>query len=340
MVFTLPLTVAVSFVADGWLTFLPLFYSFAVIPLLELFFKADPQNISDAEIEMRKNDRIYDVLLYMVVPVQWCFLVWFLMVVNQTGLSTFETAGRITAMGLMCGVIGINVAHELGHRVKAHERFMAKVLLLSSMYMHFYIEHNLGHHKNVSTTADPSSSRKNEPLQVFWFRSIFTGYLSAWRIENKSLKRKKQTIFGLRNEMIRFSIAQVLLMVCIAFFFSPKVLMFYLLAAFTGILLLESVNYIEHYGLARKKITEFRYERALPKHSWNSDHVIGRLMLFELSRHSDHHYLASKKYQLLDHHDNSPQMPTGYPGMLILAFIPPLWFKIMNKRVEYWNSKN
>jgi alkane 1-monooxygenase len=118
------------------------------------------------------------------------------------------------------------------------------------------------------------------------------------------------------------------------YFFGGLVTIYFLAAALIGILLLETVNYIEHYGLQRKQIAEGKYERALPVHSWNSDHVIGRIMLFELSRHSDHHYLASRKYQVLRHHDNSPQMPTGYPGMIILSLLPPLWFYVMNKRIK------
>lgn len=334
LVFTLPITVAVSFVSTGWLTFLPLLYSFFVIPVLELFFKPDAENASAAELEIRKEDKLYDYLLYAVVPVQYGFLVWFLFAVGESGLTLWEQAGRVSGFGLMCGVIGINVAHELGHRVTKPEQFMAKALLLTSQYMHFFIEHNRGHHKHVSTKEDPSSARKNEILPAFWLRSVFTGYLSAWRLENERLRRKKQPLVSFKNEMLRFLGIQLGFLVLIVLFFSAKVLFLYLLAAIFGFLLLETVNYIEHYGLQRQKVSEFRYENASPKHSWNSNHIVGRLMLFELSRHSDHHYKASKKYQFLEHHDDSPQMPTGYPGMMIMAFIPPLWFWIMNKELE------
>ena len=340
LVFTLPITVAVSFTNQGWLTFLPLLYAFFIIPLLELFFKPDAKNASAAELEIRKADKLYDYLLYAVVPVQYGFLVWFLFAVGDSGLNVWDLAGRISGFGLMCGVLGINVAHELGHRATKHEQLMAKTLLLTSQYMHFFIEHNRGHHKHVSTKEDPSSARKNEILPAFWIRSVFTGYASAWRLENERLRRKKQGLFSLNNEAFRFLLIQLLLLVLIGVLFSVMVLFFYVLAATFGFLLLETVNYIEHYGLQRQKVSEFRYENASPKHSWNSNHVVGRLMLFELSRHSDHHYKASKKYQLLEHHEDSPQMPTGYPGMIILALLPPLWFWVMNKRTEKWGSNS
>jgi alkane 1-monooxygenase len=112
------------------------------------------------------------------------------------------------------------------------------------------------------------------------------------------------------------------------------VTLLFIAAALMGGMLLETVNYIEHYGLSRNKTSEESYERVQPHHSWNSNHVIGRLMLFELSRHSDHHYLASRKYQVLRHMDQAPQMPTGYPGMILLSLVPPLWFKVMHSEIK------
>jgi alkane 1-monooxygenase len=138
--------------------------------------------------------------------------------------------------------------------------------------------------------------------------------------------------------MIQFQCLQLLLVMGIFIFFGSLAMLCFLAAAALGILLLETVNYIEHYGLERKK-TEKGYERAMPEHSWNSSHILGRLMLFELSRHSDHHYLASRKYQVLRHHDSAPQMPTGYPGMLLLSLIPPVWFGIMHKRIEAYHQR-
>jgi alkane 1-monooxygenase len=200
--------------------------------------------------------------------------------------------------------------------------------------MHFFTEHNKGHHKRVATPEDPSSARYGEPVYTFYFRTIIMSYLSAWYIANDEVKKKGKAVLSLYNEMIQFQLIQVAFVGVIWYFFGGLVTVYFLAAALIGILLLETVNYIEHYGLQRKQIAEGKYERALPVHSWNSDHVIGRIMLFELSRHSDHHYLASRKYQVLRHHDNSPQMPTGYPGMIILSLVPPLWFYVMNKRIK------
>src|SRR4029078_9547004 len=214
------------------------------------------------------------------------------------------------------------------------EQFLAKSLLLTSLYMHFFIEHNKGHHKRVATPEDPSSARFGEMLYAFFYRSIVFSYLSAWKIAGRDTRKKGHRGFSIYNEMVIFQLIQFAFIAGIFLAFGWLTTICFLVAATQGILLLETVNYIEHYGLQRAQIAEGKYERAMPEHSWNSNHVIGRVMLFELSRHSDHHYLASRKYQVLRHHEHSPQMPTGYPGMMLLAMVPPAWFSVMNGRVK------
>lgn len=321
-----------AFRNTGILTFLPVIYAFGFIPLIEVFLKPETSNLSAAEEEVAKADKTYDYILYLIVPVQYMLLIQFLFSFQQTGLTWVDITGRIMSMGLLCGVFGINVAHELGHRVNKTEQLMAKALLLTSQYIHFFIEHNKGHHKNVATHEDPSSARLNESVFAFYPRTIIFSYISAWKIATEEMRKKNRS--WLQNEMLQAQLIQLAFITTIYVLLGLKVMLFYLSAAFMGILLLECVNYIEHYGLSRQKKESGIYERTMPHHSWNSNHVIGRLMLFELSRHSDHHYMASRKYQILRHHDHSPQMPTGYPGMMILAHFPPLWFWLMHRNLQ------
>ena len=255
-------------------------------------------------------------------------------------LHWWEIAGRVCSMGLLCGTFGINVAHELGHRVNKYEQVFAKALLLTSLYMHFFIEHNRGHHKNVATPADPSSARYNEPVYIFYFRTVIFSYISAWKIANDEMRKKGLPALHWKNEMLQAQVIQFLFVTGIVLLFGWLITIYFLTAATIGFLLLETVNYIEHYGLQRKQAGLGKYERAMPEHSWNSNHILGRLMLFELSRHSDHHYLASRKYQVLRHHDEAPQLPTGYPGSMILAMLPPLWFYVMNKKIKNLETQN
>lgn len=329
-----------AFTGQGWIVWMPMCWAWILVPLTELFVKPDPINMSAAEEELAKQDRSYDLLLYVTVVVQYALLFIFLTGIANEELSAADRWGRITAMGLLCGIFGINVAHELGHRVNKFEQTLAKALLLTSLYMHFFTEHNKGHHKRVATPDDPSSARYGEPVYIFYFRTIIMGYVSAWHIANDESRKKTGSAISLQNEMIQFQLIQLLFAGLIGWFFGTTALLGFVAAALMGIFMLETVNYIEHYGLQRKLGNSGQYERAMPHHSWNSDHVVGRLMLFELSRHSDHHYLASRKYQVLRHHDHAPQMPTGYPGMMILALLPPLWFGIMNKRIKAWQQEH
>ncbi len=329
-----------AFTGTGWITWSPIMYAWVLMPLAEVFINPNKKNLTAVEEELVKKDRIYDYLLYLIVVLQFIALFVFLNSMMSTELLWWELIGRIYAMGLLCGTFGINVAHELGHRVNNYEQIFAKALLLTSLYMHFFIEHNKGHHKNVATPEDPSSARFNESIFAFYFRTIIFSYISAWRIANNELKKKGLPVLHWKNEMLQAQIIQLLFVIIIVLLFGWLITLYFLIAASIGFLLLETVNYIEHYGLQRKQREDGNYERAMPHHSWNSNHILGRLMLFELSRHSDHHYLASRKYQILQHHEDAPQLPTGYPGSMILAMVPPLWFYVMNKKIRKLEAEN
>lgn len=335
----LPITVYISFTTTGWITYLPLMVFFGLVPAMELLFNPDKENFSKEQEQSEKENNLYTYILYAMVPIQLVFLFYFFLVIQEPEIAFTDLVGRITAMGLMCGVIGINVGHELGHRNNRLDEFLGEILLLTSLNTHFLPYHNGGHHFNVATPKDAATARKNELLYVFWIRSHFTSYIQAWQIENKRMKDSEKNWLHIQNKMIIYTLANLILLGTIFFFYGWFGLVTFLGAAVFGILLLETVNYIEHYGLLRNKNEYGRYERVKRTHSWNSDHVVGKIMLFNLSRHSDHHYNGSKHYQLLKSLPESPQMPTGYPGMMLLSLFPPLWFKLMNKKIQNLNSQ-
>ena len=337
LVYTTPLIVLFSIFSGNYWSFSAVIILFGIIPFIELFTKGSTGNLEKIEEEMAKEDRFYDWLLYGLVPVQLIILICYLYQISDKGLPFYFKIGATLAFGLSCGIVGINAAHELGHRNTKYEKLMSKILLLTSLYMHFFIEHNRGHHKNVSTDADPASGRLGESVYTFYFRSVWGSWWSAWHLESEKLKRQNLPFWSIKNEMLIFQLVQLLLITVIGLVFGGQTLLFFIAAALIGMLLLETVNYIEHYGLRRKKNGN-TYERTLPIHSWNSNHPLGRLMLLELSRHSDHHYYASRKYQVLRHFEESPQMPTGYPGMMLLSLFPPLWFKLMHRRIALFRQ--
>lgn len=340
LAYSIPLVTFFAVQFGGFWSYMTVVESFVLIPILEAVLPIDRGNVKEDEEPDFLSRKVFDYLLYAMVPVQYFVLGFFLWRISFTPLETYELIGMTLSMGIQSGAIGINVAHELGHRNSAFERFLAKALLLSSLYMHFIIEHNRGHHKNVSTPKDPATARFGESLYAFWFRSIVGSFLSAWKIERAQLAKQNRSVWSIHNEMLRFIGIQLALAASIYLGFGVTGLLGFLGSALVGILMLETVNYIEHYGLMRKETAPGRYERVQPWHSWNSDYALGRIILFELTRHSDHHYKASRKYQILRTLPDSPELPTGYPGSMLMSLVPPLWFRMVNPLVKKVRSAN
>jgi len=332
--YLIPLFTWLGFYLQGLWTFGAAIFAFVCIPLLEPLLGGSSRNYSKEQKKERQVRQMFDWLLYLNIPIVYGTVGALIYLLNTQEFQTYELIGLIFSTGILMGANGINVAHELGHRRKRVERILAKILLIPELYGHFYIEHNRGHHKHVATDKDPASARLNEWVYSFYIRSLVGSYLSAWRIQAEQSKMRKKGFWTWDNEMLRLQVFQVIYVVGVIWLTSTLwAAALVLLAGFIGALLLETINYIEHYGLRRKKLDSGAYERVRPRHSWNANFEMGRIVLYELTRHSDHHYLASKKYQVLDHHEESPQLPFGYPTSMLLALLPPLWFAVMNPRV-------
>ncbi len=329
---SIPITAILALWLQGWYSYFTVLYAFGFIPLIELFTTKSKENLTPSDQTEKSSNPIFDWMLYINLPIIYGLLISLLYSTSTNSLATYELTGLILSVGIVLGASGINVAHELGHRF-TKERFIAKALLLPCLYMHFFIEHNYGHHQNIATDADPATAKYNHPLYLFWITSICGQYLSAWKIQINLLKKQHKNFFSIKNDMFWYLILTFIYLGIVTSIFGTLGTIIAVLTATVGFLLLETINYIEHYGLRRQKKITGSYERVSPIHSWNSNHHFGRIILYELTRHSDHHHRAVKKYQLLDHHDSSPQLPLGYPGSMLLSMIPPLWFWVMNKRI-------
>lgn len=331
--YAIPATVFIGLFYKGiWAFFTPVF-AFVLVPILETLMPEDDTNLSAAASQEKASNLFFDILLYLNVPLIYGLVGWFLWSVTSQYYTTIELIGLTFSVGIAVGSNGINVAHELGHRKNILQRVLAKILLLPSLYMHFYIEHNFGHHLHAATKEDPASAKYNQWVYHFWVTSIIGQIASAWKIQLNLLKREKRSFLSIKNDMLWYAVFQLGYLFGVGIILGQLALIVALGIAISAILLLETINYIEHYGLSRLKNSKGRYERVQETHSWNSNHVLGRMMLYELTRHSDHHHRAHKKYQLLEYHEISPQMPYGYPTSMVLSLIPPLWFNIMNKRI-------
>lgn len=332
--YLLPLSAALALYWQGTWAWATVLLAFVIIPVAEIFTPESEENVSAEMENSRSNLRFFDALLYLNVPLVFGLMYWYLNVLGTAAPDNFEISGLTLGMGIIVAANGINVAHELGHRTRPFEQFLSKLLLLPALYQHFFIEHNRGHHKYVATDQDPASARFGENVFAFWLRSVTGSWRHAWTIERERLAKEGRPAWSWRNEMLRFTVFQLLWLLVLRLTFGWAGLIAAVAVAVIGFLLLETINYVEHYGLRRRMLPSGRPEPVGPEHSWNSNHELGRIFLYELTRHSDHHFKATRKYQVLRHIDTSPQLPYGYPTSILLALIPPVWFAVMHPRMR------
>ncbi|MEO6629364.1 MAG: alkane 1-monooxygenase [Aquihabitans sp.] len=303
-----------------------------LMPILDTLLGTDTSNPPDWAVPQLEASRWYRILTWLYLPIQFAGLVFACWVVTHHDLSLVSELGLALTVGTVAGV-GINTAHELGHKRDKLERRLSKVALAQSGYGHFYVEHNRGHHARVSTPEDPASSRLGESFWAFLPRTVMGSLRSAWALETARLSRKDLRWWSPRNEVLNAWAMTVVLFAGLVLAFGPRVLPLLVVQAVFGFSLLEVVNYIEHYGLLRQKVANGRYERCAPVHSWNSNNIASNLALYHLERHSDHHANPTRRFQSLRHFDHAPQLPSGYALMIGVATIPPLWRKVMDPRV-------
>ena len=334
MSYSIAVTAFIGILVGGPFVYLTLIYTFVFIPILESNTKEYLNEYSDDEKKSRNLDPFFDFLLYLNIPIVYGIFFVSLNTLLNTD-SAYEIIGIILSASIVMATNGINVGHELGHRKSLFSRTCSKLLYLPCQYMHFFIEHNYGHHINVATPDDPATAKYKQNLYSFWISSVTKTYLSAWRIQLKLLRVSNQSFISLKNDMIFYTLFQISFLIFIYLNYGRIITIYSVFMSVISFLFLETINYVEHYGLLRRIKSNGRYERVKPNHSWNSNHTIGRITLYELTRHSDHHFKSSKKYQVLESIEDSPQLPYGYPTSILISFFPPLWFRIMNPLVEH-----
>jgi len=333
----LPFVAVIGFATTGRAAFLWIgpIVILGLVPLLDLVVGLDPSDPPDAVIDALEADRYYRWITFLFLPVQYAGFLVALAYLVRGDLTTWQRIGLAVTVGFIAG-LGINTAHELGHKREPVERWLAKIALAQSCYGHFYIEHNRGHHVRVATPNDPASSRMGENFYQFWPRTVVGSARSAWSLEAKRLARRQQSPWRLGNDVLTAWLLSVVLFGAVVLWLGVAVVPYLVLQAVIGFTLLEAVNYLEHYGLLRRRVgvgDHERYERVEPRHSWNSNNIATNVLLYHLQRHSDHHANPTRRYQALRDYAEAPALPTGYAGMILLALVPALWRRVMDERV-------
>ena len=308
-------------------------FVYVIIPILDRFFGDDASNPPEEIVAWLEQDRYYRFVTYAFLPMQYIALfTGFWLMTRHGGLPVVDRLGIAFTLGSLNG-IAINTAHEMGHKKQHLERWFARVALAPSGYGHFFIEHNRGHHVRVATPDDPASSRLGESFWAFWPRTVSGSFRNSWELEKRRLRRMDKRTWTLRNDVLNAWAMTVVLWAVLIVLFGVGIVPYLLLQAVFAFSLLEAVNYLEHYGLLRDSLPNGRYERVTPRHSWNNNHIVTNLFLYQLQRHSDHHANPTRRYQALRHFEASPQLPGGYAAMVVLCYFPPVWRRVMDKRV-------
>lgn len=330
LAYTAPASALAGLLLRGWFSPGAMYIGFLVIPMVEsLWFKSPEINSEPVE---RPSSKLFDWFLYLHLPVLYGIIIWYLYLLIHKTITPAEHVGLALNVGLILGTSGINIGHELGHRREGYHHVLAWLFLLPALYLHFYIEHNKGHHRNIATTEDPATALKGETIYAFWLRSVCQSYLHAWKIQLDEIRLKQIPFLSIKNTMLVFLIASILYLATIVLFFSWFAAMMALVVAIIGVLFLESVNYIEHYGLSRNSEKDGSPEHIHEGLSWDAEQPLGRIFLYELTRHADHHTHANLPYHALSPKKQSPKLPWGYPAAILHALIPPWWFGVMHRQ--------
>jgi alkane 1-monooxygenase len=314
-----------------WLL-LPFLLNYGLAPILDIILGEDENNPPEEIVMQLDRDPYYRRLTYIVVPLHFITLLGTAWYAGTQDLSAWAFLGLAIVAGMTAG-LAINTGHELGHKNSRLEKLLAKIVLAVPAYGHFTIDHNRGHHRDVSTPEDAASARMGESIYKFAAREMPGGLLRAWDIEKDRLNRRGKSAWSPGNQILQSYALTIAIWAGLVLALGWTMLPFLLLHTLFAWWQLTSANYVEHYGLLRAKDGSGRYERCEPHHSWNSNHIFSNLVLFHLERHSDHHTHPLRRYQSLRHFEDLPQLPNGYFGVYLLAYVPRLWFRVMDKRL-------
>lgn len=319
-------------VPSVWVIILPLVISFGLVPLIDYLMGSDTTNPPEEIVPQLDADPYYHRLLVISTALHFVVLIasaWF---VASAGMPMITVLLTALVVGMYSGS-SINTAHELGHKNTKLNRFLSRMALSITGYGHFCIEHNLCHHRDVSTPEDSASSRMGESIYRFMLREIPGAAKRGWHAESLRLQKRGHTFWTWRNHLLQSYAMTLVVQGGLVLLLGWILIPFFLVHNLFGWTQLTSANYVEHYGLLRDKKPDGRYERCQPHHSWNANHIFSNILLFQLERHSDHHSNPSRSYQSLRSFDDLPELPSGYFGMYWLAYHPWLWFKVMDKRL-------
>jgi len=318
-------------------TVIPALFFYIFTPIMDAIMGEDPHNPPEEVVSAMMADNYYRFTVYTLIGVAIAVFLSFVVFVGTQDLPWWSILILILGVGSNSGGVMV-MTHELGHKANKLDRLAAKIGNMIMGYGHFNIEHNKGHHTWVATPEDHASSRMGENFYRFMVRELSGTFKRGTGYERDRLKKQGRSFWSVHNDVLQVYFVTLALVILFTAFFGSAILLFLIPHHFLAWLALTQANYVEHYGLLRHKKENGKYERCQPHHSWNTNHTYSNLLSFHLQRHSDHHAFPQRPYQVLRDYEDVPKLPTGYGGCFAMAFFPPLWFKVMDKRVMAWSG--
>ncbi|MBV9572026.1 MAG: alkane 1-monooxygenase [Alphaproteobacteria bacterium] len=261
----------------------------------------------------------------LYIPLQLMAILWALFEVAFQDASTFGFVGLAAATGVCTGVFGALAAHEMVHSRGAWQRWLGALMLTGMSYRHFRLAHIYGHHRFVATLRDPSTARYGESFYAFLWRTLVWQVVYAWRFEQHRARNAAVSI--VRNRVFQDIAITALLYIAVYVFCAARAMAFLAAESAVAIIVLELFNYVAHYGMLRGP-----REPMGDQFSWNCSGA-ANLLLFNMGRHSHHHRAPAMPYEGLRLTAAAPELPGGYAGAIMLALIPPLWRRVMHRRL-------
>lgn len=310
-------------------------FLFLIIPIIDQTVGGNATNPDEETDVPQLSEKVYyRVITVLCFPLQIITLSWSIYILNTVVFSTPQLAMWVFVTGSVGAFMSLSVGHELIHRASTWEKTLGQMILTTIGFGSYKVEHIRNHHVHVATSMDPVSAYYNQSVYSFLLQAYYSRFLIAWKLECERMRKIGAPIIHWRNEVLLWNSIILIGVVILYATLGLSTVLFFIAQCFVAFTAVEIINYVEHYGLRRRKLANGKYERVAPEHSWNSNHFLTCMLQFQIQRHADHHLRAGRRYQVLRHFDESPQLPFGYGIMSTIALIPPVWKAIMNPRVE------
>lgn len=319
----------------NWLAF---FAGWVVIPVLDLALGSDAYNLSSEEEPLFRASFWFRFVTWWHFPIQVALVTFVLLHIAHTHLNWFAYIGLLLSVGTVQG-FGIGCVHELIHRPQFIDLSLGIVSLVYSTYGHFWIEHLWSHHRNVATRLDPATSEIGETVYQFLPKVFWKSWVEANEIEARIQRQQGNAPYGLQNRIVQAYLLSAAIAIFYGITIGWHVVPFFVLQGWVAAAVVENTNYIEHYGLRRKELSNGEFEPVGWFHSWDTGAVFTNTVLFKIQRHPDHHTNAGRPYQILRNIPEAPKLPTGYAGMIALSWFPPLFFSVMDWRAKAYSKQ-